>query len=51
MLDITVCEGTKCPFKKKCYRHTAKRDKIGQSYFMDIPYNKKTKQCEYLWKL
>jgi len=35
--DITVCPGTDCPVKEKCYRFTAPRNELWQSYFMEIP--------------
>lgn len=50
MADITMCVGTNCPLKEKCYRYTAKVSEYRQSYFTDVPYNKETKKCEYLWK-
>ena len=49
-MDGTKCEGTNCPLKEKCYRYTAKANKYYQSYFTEIPYDFKTKKCEYLWK-
>lgn len=39
MSDITLCEGFTCPFKDKCYRYTAKRDPLIQSYFSGEPRN------------
>ena len=49
MADITKCEGKYCPLKETCYRFTAKDNEYGQSYFIETPYNKETKTCEYLW--
>jgi hypothetical protein len=49
MADITMCEGTNCPFKKECYRFTAPVNEDRQSYFINTPYNKETKECKYLW--
>jgi hypothetical protein len=37
MPDITMCPGTNCPVKDKCYRFTAKANEWGQSYFMSAP--------------
>ena len=36
MADITVCPGTDCPVKEQCYRFTAPRSEVWQSYFMEI---------------
>jgi hypothetical protein len=51
MADITVCPGTDCPVKEKCYRFTAPRSELWQSYFMEIPgkieENKFT--CDMYW--
>ena len=51
MADITKCEGKDCPLKGNCYRFTALSSDMWQSYFVETPYNKETKECEYLWKL
>lgn len=45
MADITMCKGTNCPLKEKCYRYRAKVNPYSQSYFMEIPY--KENRCEY----
>jgi hypothetical protein len=37
MADITMCKGTGCPIKEKCYRFTATESQYGQSYFLDVP--------------
>ena len=37
MADITMCPGTDCPVKDKCYRFTANANEWGQSYFMNVP--------------
>ena len=34
--DITMCPGTNCPQKEKCYRFTAKPSDY-QSYFIEPP--------------
>jgi hypothetical protein len=44
--DITMCPGTNCPQKEKCYRFTA-RPSDYQSYFMKAPI--KDGKCEYYW--
>jgi hypothetical protein len=46
MPDIAMCRGIDCPFKDKCYRHTAKPDKY-QSYFANPPI--KDGRCDYYW--
>ena len=50
-MDGTKCEGKGCPFKEECYRFTAPVNEYGQSYFINVPYNKETNTCEYLWKI
>ena len=51
MADITVCSGTNCPVKEQCYRFTAPKNEMWQSYFMEIPGkiedNKFT--CDMYW--
>ena len=64
--DITMCKGTgaeafplstdigvpippDCPLRKKCYRYLAKPWEY-QSWFIGIPYDPKTKTCEYEWR-
>ena len=51
MADITKCPGEKdkivCPYKDQCYRFTAKADKYGQSYFMELPL--KDGKCDHYW--
>jgi hypothetical protein len=44
--DITMCVGTNCPHKEKCYRYTAKPSEY-QSYFMEAPI--KDGKCEMYW--
>lgn len=46
MADITMCLGTNCPLKEKCYRFTAKASEY-QSYFMKPPF--KDGNCEMYW--
>lgn len=47
MADITMCDGVECPIKDKCYRHTAPKSKLGQSYFWGSPM--KDGKCIYFW--
>ena len=44
--DITLCMGTNCPYKEKCYRFIAKPGEY-QSYFMESPI--KEGKCDYFW--
>jgi len=46
MPDITMCPGTGCPHKEKCYRFTAKPSDY-QSYFMTPPI--KEGKCDMYW--
>lgn len=48
--DIAMCQGTGCPLKDKCYRHTAKPNPDWQSYFVNPPYDKNTKKCDRFWE-
>jgi hypothetical protein len=45
--DITMCPGTDCPQREKCYRFTARPSEYMQSYFMKAPI--KDGKCEYYW--
>jgi hypothetical protein len=47
MPDITMCPGTNCPQKEKCYRFTAKPSEYMQSYFMKAPI--KDGKCDMYW--
>ena len=47
MPDITMCEGTDCPHKEKCYRFTAEPSKFRQSYFAEPPI--KDGKCDHYW--
>jgi|LakMenEpi03Aug12_release.lakeMendotaPanAssembly.Ray.scaffolds.fasta_scaffold09189_22 hypothetical protein len=49
-MDITLCEGTNCPLKDQCFRHTAKPSEY-QSYFTVVPFKIKNNEfkCHYLW--
>ena len=48
MPDITMCNGTGCPRKDSCYRHTAVPSEYRQSFFMNPPL-KEDGSCEYYW--
>lgn len=50
MADISMCKGTDCPKKEKCWRFKAPINELWQAYLVDVPYNKKTKKCELFWK-
>lgn len=51
MADITKCWGNKdgidCPYKLNCFRFTAKSEKYGQSYFVELPL--KNNKCDHYW--
>ena len=55
MADIAKCMGYdedlgfECPMKNNCYRYTAKANEFRQSYFMNIPFNPTTCQCDNYW--
>jgi hypothetical protein len=46
-MDITLCKGGDCPLKEKCFRYTAKSNSEYQSYFVEPPYDKGNKKCDY----
>lgn len=46
MADISMCHGKDCELREKCFRFTARPDKIAQSYI--IP-NKPGKDCDMFW--
>jgi len=47
MPDITMCPGTNCPQREKCYRFTARPSEYMQSYFMEAPI--KDGKCDMYW--
>jgi hypothetical protein len=51
MSDITMCPGTDCPVKEKCYRFTANASEFIQSYFFEPPFEEKDGvfTCEMYW--
>jgi hypothetical protein len=44
-----MCEGTNCPLKETCYRHTAIANEFRQSYFFDVPFDEEKEKCDYYW--
>jgi hypothetical protein len=48
MADISKCSGTNCPLKESCYRFLAKPSQM-QSYFMEVPYNNESNDCDFYW--
>jgi len=51
MADITMCSGTDCPFKYRCYRAMANSHELYQAYFTVPPYKELTGSCEHFWDL
>ncbi len=47
MPDITMCKGTDCPFKQRCYRAQADPTPLRQSYFVTPPF--RNGQCDHFW--
>ena len=49
--DITMCSGQDCPIKEKCYRFTAPKNMIRQSYFAQSPGKTEDGEfiCEMYW--
>lgn len=47
MPDITMCNGTGCEIKEKCYRYRATPSDFRQSYFLNSP--NKGLECDYYW--
>ena len=52
MADISMCPGTECPVKEKCYRFTATASEFMQSYFFEPPFEIKdgVVTCEMYWE-
>ena len=48
MADITMWKGIECTVKEDCYRYNAKADEY-QYYFVEEPYDKENKKCDYYW--
>ena len=51
MADITMCPGTNCPVKEKCYRFTAPQSELMQSWFLETPSKVEEGKftCEMYW--
>ena len=51
MPDITMCEGSECPIKHLCYRHTAIPSEYRQSYFLAVPFKQTPEgvSCRHFW--
>jgi len=47
MADITMCTGTNCPVKEKCYRFTATPNELWESWFIESPIT--DGKCEMYW--
>jgi hypothetical protein len=47
-MDITMCPGTGCKQKDRCYRHLADPDRW-QSVYSEMPFDKKTGECKDFW--
>jgi hypothetical protein len=48
--DMTFCGGAACPLKLNCrrYKNEVKVGEVNLYYFIAIPYNKQTNDCEML---
>jgi hypothetical protein len=51
MADVTMCSGTDCPIKESCYRFTAPKSEIMQSWFFKTPFKVEEGQftCDMYW--
>ncbi len=47
MADMSYCDGIDCPLKETCYRFTAPKNEHWQSYFIFVPYDKESGDCEF----
>lgn len=50
MPDITMCKGTDCPLKERCFRYKATPSYF-QSWFVDIPFDKQLNNCNQYWEV
>jgi hypothetical protein len=50
MADISMCYGQDCPISKECYRHTAPINQQWQAFFVHVPYDHATKECEMFYE-
>ena len=46
--DISMCPGTNCPARAKCWRFTATPDSL-QSYYMTAQYDHERQMCLDFW--
>jgi len=46
MPDITMCRGTGCPLRERCYRAMAEPDEYQQAYFTETHVNEDG-ECKY----
>lgn len=44
-----MCKGTICPLRTTCYRFTANKNDLQQSYFMNVPYDHVRMKCDEYW--
>lgn len=44
---MSMCEGTNCPHKEKCYRFMAEKAPLNQTYFSIPPIE--NGKCDYYW--
>jgi 2-hydroxychromene-2-carboxylate isomerase len=44
--EIVFCSGDKCPLKQQCVRYTT-RGFGRQDFFVGVPYNFQTEDCDY----
>jgi hypothetical protein len=52
MADITMCKGTDCVIKLRCYRYTAPACEYRQSYFVNVPLkilSDTDQKCDMFW--
>jgi len=43
---MDMCNGTKCPLNDRCLRATGDPNRF-EGWFMQVPYDHKTKSCEF----
>lgn len=49
MADICCCQDNRCPSRTMCYRFTAKKDEMRQSYWAKSPRKAHAMKCEEFW--
>lgn len=45
MADISMCSGSGCSLRTRCYRFTATPNEFRQSYFMNVPLHLDGRTC------